>query len=408
MRGNSRILTIALLIPFLVFMMSFGRDSAAGAPGGEERSDIAGGNNAFTLALYNLLRTQDGNLFFSPFSIRTAFAMAYSGARGNTAEQMAAVLHFPKTQTTFHSEMGAFIEDLNGSGGRKYRLAIANALWGQKGYPFLEEFLKLNRENYHAGMKLVDFSQHTEQVRKTINSWIERKTANKIKDLLKPGILSSDTCLVITNAIFFKGTWVHQFAKENTQVGAFTTLAGNTVDVAFMRQTAGFGFYENSTLKLLEMPYKGDRIAMTILLPLQADGLPGLERALSTGRIERWLNGMVETAVDVKLPKFAFTSEFELSSALKSLGMVEAFKPGADFSGMTGFIELFISAVVHKALVDVNEKGTVAAGATAIVFDRTSMPQSEFHADHPFLFLIRDTTTGAILFMGRVADPSLV
>jgi serpin B len=397
---------VVLSASLLVAVMSFDQVSVGEAFIKDEQLTIAEGNNAFTIALYGLLRAEEGNLFFSPFSIRTAFAMAYGGAKGDTAAQMASVLFFPSDQTGFHSEMGAFIDDLNSSGGRKYLLAVANALWGQKGYPFLGEFLKLNKENYRAGLKLVDFENETEQARQTINKWVERKTFKRIQELLKEGVLSQGTVLVLTNAIYFKGTWVSQFSKDNTVDGNFTKLDGSVVTVPFMNQTGGFGFYEDGAVKVLEMPYEGDRMAMAIILPVKSNGLGELEQSLTAKMLEQWLGGIEQTSVVLKLPKFTFTSEFELSERLKSLGMVDAFEAGrADFTGITKLPELFISAVVHKALVDVNEKGTVAAGATAIVFNKASFPSQEFIADRPFLFLIRDTTTGAILFMGRMADP---
>jgi len=389
-------------------------------PASNENKDIqavVGGNSQFALELYARLRGNEGNLFFSPYSISTALAMTYSGARGTTAGQMAQALRFPTehnkglmSDERLAAAFGKLQKSLKADPKREgYELSVANALWGQRGYDFLEEFLEIVETNYGGRLGEVDFAAATEKARRIINAWVEEKTKNKIKELIKPGVLSSMTRLVLTNAIYFKGAWDTPFQEAATRPAAFTLSGGNKVDVPMMHQSDRFKYAEIESFQALELPYAGDDLSMVILLPKKTDGLSDFEKKLTAKNLSDWLSRLAKRKVIVSIPKFEMTSQFSMASVLKSMGMPDAFAPRkADFSGMNGRRDLFISAVVHKAYVEVNEEGTEAAAATAVAISVTSMPTDRpptFRADHPFLFLIRHNQTGSILFIGRVTNP---
>ncbi len=371
-----------------------------------ERKAVVEGNNAFALDLYAKLRDQEGNLFLSPYSISTALAMTYAGARGNTEKQMADVLHFDLPQGRLHPAFRQLIERMNAQGkGNSYQLSVANALWGQKGYGFLKEFLDLTKASYGAGLREVDFVGATGAARRTINDWVVRKTEGKIKDLIKRGILDFDTCLVLTNAIYFKGNWASRFNERYTKDSPFSIAPDEKVRVPMMYQMRKFRYMEGDVFKALELPYVDNELSMVILLPRSVDGLGELERLLTTENLNKWLGSVREQEVRVYLPRFKMTSEFRLDKVLQSMGMTDAFSGRVDFSGMTGRKALSISAVIHKAFVDVNEEGTEAAAATAVVMKRGGPPGPVFRADHPFILLIRDNRSGNILFVGRLVNP---
>jgi serpin B len=369
-------------------------------------------NNAFALDLYHQVSGMDGNLFFSPYSISTALAMTYAGARGETAAEMAKTLHFTLGQDELHPAFGQLIRDINGDGkDRKYQLTTANRLWGQKGYDFQADFLKLTQKDYGAGLQEVNFAGAPDAARKTINAWVEEQTKDKIKELLQPGIITGNTRLVLTNAIYFKASWFRPFRKEATAPGKFRLPDGTSVDVPMMHQTESAGYLKGDTFALLDLPYERGDLSMIVLLPKEVGGLPALEKELTAEKLGTWLAKRQPAEVRLTLPKFKMTSEFLLNGALAKLGMKKAFDPKqADFSGMTTRDQLFISAVVHKAFVDVHEAGTEAAAATAVVMEKKDaaggVPEPiPFTADHPFIFLVRDNRTGSVLFMGRVARP---
>lgn len=372
--------------------------------------NAAEANNRFALDLYPKLKKGDENLFYSPYSISTALAMTYAGARGGTAEEMARTLHFDLPADRLHPAYAQMIRDLNEAGKKgDFQLSVANRLWGQKGEPFLKDFLDLTERNYGAGLSQVDFVGDTEGARKTINDWVEKQTAEKIKELIGQGVLSAATRLVLTNAIYMKAEWLAKFKKQDTSPAPFFAAGGREIQATTMHRTTAFGYAEAEGLQVLEMVYKGDRLSMVILLPRQKDGLAGVENGLAEN-LSKWLAQLKTQSVRVALPKFKATKEFSLGQTLQSLGMVKAFGGAqADFSGMNGKRDLFISAVLHKAFVAVDEEGTEAAAATAVVMELSAIlrPEQipEFRADHPFVFLIRDRQTGAILFMGRVTEP---
>jgi serpin B len=394
----------------LITVLLAGMTNSVKAAIDPNQQTVVAGNNKFALELYRNLQSREGNLFLSPYSISTALAMTSAGARGQTEKQMAETLCFaPMKNEQFHKAFGKIIKQLNASGEKGgYELTVANALWGQKDYKFLPEFLTLVRENYGGDLQQVDFVKQTEAARKTINTWVEDKTKDKIKELIKPGTLDSMTRLVLTNAIYFKGKWESQFKPEQTQDAPFTLLGGQNINTPMMHQTGKFGYMETDILQALEMPYVNNDLSMVILLPKKLDGIKELEKELVSDNLAGWLGKIHKREVQVFFPRFKMTSEFELARILDAMGMPDAFSSKADFSGMTDNRELFISAVVHKAYVEVNEEGTEAAAATGVAMKLTSVapPPPVFRADHSFIFLIRDNQTGSILFLGRLANPA--
>jgi serpin B len=378
----------------------------------EQKANVAAlvkGDNAFAFDLYDQLRGQDGNVFCSPYSISTALAMTSAGARGDTAAEMAKALHFTLSPDELHRAEAAVLAGLNAGGKpRGYQLSVANALWGQQGYGFKDDFLKLTQAHYGAGLREVDFARDAEAARQSINAWVSQETKDKIKDLLPKGVLNNLTRLVLTNAIYFKGDWASQFKKDRTRDEDFQTGA-DKVKTPLMHQTARFKYLDADTVQLLELPYAGKELSMVVLLPKKVDGLAQLEQTLAADKLAGWLGKLREQEVVVSLPKFKTTCEYSLKGPLEALGLKKAFGSTADFSGMNGKSrDLFLTAVVHKAFVDVNEEGTEAAAATAVVVTLSAaMPvRAEFRADHPFVFLIRDTRTDSVLFLGRIVNPT--
>ena len=347
--------------------------SAPGAPGAEmkplataDRTAVTEGNNVFAVALYGRLRHQSGNLFFSPESISTALAMAYAGARGSTASEMAKTLDFTLPPDKLHPAMGAQLRDLNAPH-EGYQLSVANALWAQQGYTFLDDFLSLLKTDYGAGLNQVNFKGATEAARLTINQWVEQKTQDKIKDLLQPGALGSDTRLVLTNAIYFKGDWETQFEKAQTRDEDFHLSPAQKTTAPLMHREGRFSYFDGGTFQILEIPYQSKELSMIIFLPKDAGGLSTLEQSLTGSNLQQWLGKLASVPkVIVTMPKFKMTQQFELGSTLSAMGMPQAFSGSADFSGMTGHRDFAISNVIHKAYVDVNEEGTEAAAATAV------------------------------------------
>lgn len=434
---NRLIKILFILLFFAVLLIQVPMVSGAKRSGSQEiprdLQILVAGNTEFALVLYHQLRqdlgkeNEEWNLFFSPYSISTALAMTYAGARGDTEAQMAKALHFPQadlfksgslmnrtilppwSRERLHNTFAQLGKELNGEGTeRGYELHVANALWGQKGYEFLPEFLSLTQKHYGAGLQEVDFICAAEPARLDINKWVEGKTNQKIKDLIPSGVLNSLTRLVLTNAIYFKGDWKHQFQERFTKEAPFYVTAGKTVQAPLMLQRKEYNYAEPDDVQILELPYKSGQLSMIVFLPKTRDGLEKMEKSLTPGKLTDYLKKLRTTDVIVHLPKFKLTSEFSLKKILSALGMPDAFSPlKADFSGMTKKEKLFISAVLHKAFVDVNEEGTEAAAATGVVVGTTSvqMPPKEFRADHPFLFLIRDNRSESILFMGRLTNP---
>jgi serpin B len=376
-----------------------------------DRATLVKGNNQFAIDLYGRLRDTKGNLFFSPYSISTALGMAYGGARGDTAAEMARTLHFTLEPRQLHPAFHQLQSELQGEASkRKYKLTTANRFWGAKGYPFQPDYVKLTRDNYGAEVSELDFHKAPEQSRETINAWVEKQTNDKIKELLQRGMVTPDTRLVLTNAIYFKAAWLDQFSEKATKKESFKLGGDVRTQVDMMHQTVNCPLLDTGTFQVVSLPYEQNDLSMVILLPKDADRLPDLEKLLTSAKLDDWRKQMSEHQVALSLPRFKITSTFSLETVLAAMGMPLAFSGRADFSGITTAEGLMISKVIHKAYVDTNEKGTEAAAATAIVFAPTGLPiqrpQATFRADHPFVFVIRDTRTGSILFMGRVANPA--
>jgi serpin B len=371
------------------------------------------GNTAFAFDLYARLCVGEGNLFFSPYSVSTALVMTYAGAREDTARKMADTLHFSMAPERLHpafAELQAGLNKVQEAGNVK--LSVANSLWPQQGHPFLAEYLSLIEKHYGVSITSVDYStdKAREATRQTINHWVESRTQDRIKELVQPEHLNGATRLVLTNAIYFNGKWENQFDPQDTRDDAFYLSATKSVPVSTMHQTEVFRYASDSSVQILELPYRGGELSMLILLPARIEGLGQLEKRLSVGNLKRWRDLLEETRVIVSVPRFKMTWGTGLKAVLQEMGMKKAFDwPGANFAGLDGDPAWFcIGEVVHKAYVDVNEEGTEAAAATAVVMMLGGMPTKppEFRADHPFLFLIQDKATGSILFLGRVADPT--
>jgi serpin B len=419
------------VISALLVMVMVGLGACSRAAGGEvlqsekprdtapevsasDLTSLVAGNSAFAFDLYQQLKDKEGNLFYSPYSISLALAMTYGGARTETEEQMADALRFSLPQNRLHPAFNALAlaldsrgEGAQGKDGEGFRLNIVNAIWGQQDYPFLGDFLDLLAVNYGAGLRVLDFIGATEESRVTINDWVSDQTEGRIKDLIPAGAITTITRLVLTNAIYFNAAWEYPFEKDMTEDGIFYRLDGSEVTVPMMSQKETFGYGEGDGYQAVELPYDGNELSMVILLP--ASGRFGaFEEALDAAQVDGIIGGMEHRQVILTMPKFEFDSSFSLKEALSAMGMPLAFSEMADFSGMTGNRDLFIMDVVHKAFVSVDEEGTEAAAATAVIMGETAMPPSEaveVTIDRPFIFLIRDIETGAILFVGRTLDP---
>jgi serpin B len=383
--------------------------------GPSERALLVEGNSAFAFDLYQALKEKDGNLFYSPYSISVALAMTYAGARGDTAEQMAATLQFLLEQERLHpafnsldAELASRGEGAAGKDGEGFRLNIVNAIWGQKDYEFLSAFLDALAENYGAGLRIVDFINETEQSRLTINDWVSDQTEGRIEDLIPEGVITLLTRLVLTNAIYFNAAWESPFAEQMTANGSFYLINGGQVIVPMMRQTESFGYTDGEGYQAVELLYDGDELSMVILLPASGD-FEAFEEGLRADKVSDIIGSLQLAQVALTMPKFEFDSEFSLKDTLAEMGMPVAFSTGADFSGMTGKRDLYIAEVVHEAFVAVDEAGTEAAAATAVPMELTAVPEPivEVTIDHPFIFLIRDIETDAILFVGRVLNPGV-
>jgi serpin B len=374
---------------------------------------VATGNNGLAFDLFRQLGAQKPNgenLLISPISISTALAMTYAGARGNTATQMADVLRLNGlAEESIHQGYGELIADLNAPR-EGYELNVANRLFGQEGFSFRQNFLDQLAGSYGAPLEQLDFAGNTEPSREHINDWVADQTNQKIKDLLPPGSITQDTALVLTNAVYFNGAWKNRFAEESTADAPFYRNDGSVGETPLMYQQNYLKHAEFEDFQMLEIPYAGDDLTMVVMLPNERDGLAALEASLDAERFQDSVESLEQRKVNLFLPKFTFRDDASLRTPLEELGMTDAFQ-NADFSGIAAGGGLAISDVVHKTFIDVNESGTEAAGATAVIIETTSVNPNPpaiplFRADHPFLFGLRDTHTGSLLFLGRMADPA--
>ena len=374
---------------------------------------LVDGNSAFTFELYQALRRSDENLFYSPYSISLALAMTYASARGETEQQMADTLHFVLSQNHLHPAFNSLDMELSergegaqGKDSKGFRLNIVNAIWGQKDYEFLSGFLDVLAENYGAVLRILDFVKSPEDSRITINKWVSDQTEDRIKDLIPQSAIDSLTRLVLTNAIYFNAAWQFPFKEDATSDGNFYLLDGGETIVPMMKQTESFGYAEGDYYQAVELPYDGQELSMVILLS-RAGQFETFEDSMSYGSVQGIISGLESHEVNLTMPKFEFESEFSLAQTLAEMGMPVAFSANADFSGMTGNRDLSIDEVIHKSFVSVDEAGTEAAAATAVIMKLTATPGMpvDVTIDRPFIFLIRDIETRAILFIGRVLNP---
>jgi serpin B len=370
---------------------------------------LVAGNTAFALDLYRTLAADPGNLFCSPLSVSTALAMTHAGARGETEAEMAAALRFPLPRERLHAAFGALWGSLAALEVKDaLSLRSANGLWLERSFAFLDSYLFVVKSSYDAEFRSADFAGAAESARQEINAWTEERTAGRITDLVPPGSLTPETALVLVNAVWFKAAWAERFEKESTTGVPFRVNATRHVAAQMMSRTGTYRYAVDELAQIVELPYVGGRMSMVVVLPRAYDGLAAVEAALSPERLAAWTAALGETRVALSMPRFRVERAFSLNDALAALGMRRAFTD-ADFSGMAEGGGLFISEVLHKAFVDVDESGTEAAAATAVIMMKAAMPMPSepvvFRADHPFLFLIRDRTTGSVLFVGRLCDP---
>ncbi len=380
---------------------------AAALPAADSRMVPA--MTAFTTDAYKQLARGDGNLILSPFNIGTALSMVLAGARGKTAQEIESVLH-THYDSAYDAALGELLAGLKKSGNADgNELHTANGLWVQQGFPLEPAFESILANHYQAPLNPLDFVRNPEGARSRINRWTEEQTNEKIKNLFPAGSLDASTRMVLTSAIYFYGRWQAPFQSTQTQPAPFTLPSGTTVQTDLMNQTANFRYADEPTAQILEMRYAGTGMAFDVLLPKVSDGLPALEKLLTPGNLKGWCGNLAGRSVQVSLPKFRIESQFSLTKALSAMGMPDAFTSHADFSGITTKEKLYISDAVHKAFVDVSERGTEAAAATGFAMRAAAMRRPEppvvFRADHPFLFLIRDTNTDTVLFIGRLTNP---
>jgi serpin B len=375
-------------------------------------------NRQFALGLYRRLAAQYGgqNLFFSPCSISIALAMAYAGAEGDTETQMAGALHYTLAENELHAAFNEESRQLNSRGqgaagvdGEGFRLNVINSIWGQTDYPFLDAFLDCLALNYGAGLRIVDFMNKPEECRTTINGWVEEQTEDRIEELLPQGSISTLTRMVLVNAVYFNAAWANTFEESATRQGEFHLLGGGTVQSDIMHQTEQFSYLNGDGFKAIALPYDGNELAMILVIP-DAGQFAVFESNLTIEQLDGIVSGLSSARVALSMPKWQFeTPSISLREMLRQMGMTDAFQPDkADFSGLANVTEpLFISDVVHKAFVAVDEEGTEAAAATAVIIGTTSMPPPPvpLDIDRPFIYFIRDIATDTIVFMGRVTDP---
>ena len=416
---------ISIFMMFLAFVITGCSAEEAVAQSKESRitspnvngSDVYSlneGNREFAYDLYHSVRHEEGNLFFSPYSISIALAMTYAGASGDTEMQIKETMSFSLPQDRLHPAFNVLDQTLVQRGqeakakdDQGFRLNIVNAIWGQEGYEFLIEYLDTLAMNYGAGIWLLDFVGDPEGSRNTINQWVSDQTEGRIDELIPQGIIDSLTRLVLTNAIYFNAAWEYPFDESWTKPGIFHTQAGEQVEVPMMKKAKCFAYDSGDGYQAVELPYSGRELSMLILVP---DGgrFDEFENSLDRDFVENVVDRLDQKQIALWMPKFEFEDRLRLADTLSAMGMPAAFSMQADFSGMDGTKDLFIMDVIHQAFVSVDEAGTEAAAATAVVMPLKSAQIEdpvELNIDRPFIFLIRDKLTDTILFLGRVADP---
>jgi serpin B len=402
-----RITLVSLIIPAVLHVSAFSVEEQKGAP---KISRPVAGNNEFTLDIYRKMAAPGKNLFISPFSMVTAFSMVYAGSRGATSREIEKVFRFKATGEDTAREWSALMEDMKARAkGGKYRLDSANRVWIGKNISPVKTFTAVMKKYYDAGLKQLDFAGEPEESRAAINRWVASNTGDKITGLVPEGAITKATNLVLTNAVYFLGTWERPFDDKATAKADFFVTPARKTEVDMMKSFGHYKYFENNELQAVSLPYKSkgggnDGLSMIVLLPKGRAGIAGLEKKLTTINWKKWNASLENNEVSVYLPRFEVTSFASLAELLRQMGMTTAFTPQADFSGMAPGVA--ISEAFHKAYVKVNEKGTEAAAATAVIMVKANGGKKyTFRADHPFIFAICDNVTGAILFIGRVEDP---
>jgi serpin B len=384
-------------------------------PATNPSAPAADGEAKFAADLYAALRARPGNLFFSPLSVDAALSMTAAGARGQSAAQMAALLHAPADSTDYDRQMGQLLAgyqtahpgagDQSAQPGAGYEIHVANALWLQNDFPFLPAYTDRVRQNYGADLNAIDFSKPAAAADR-INAWVATETKNKIPTLVSAGSIQPDMRLILTNAIYFKGDWTVPFRSSATHPQAFHPMPDTSRDVPMMHGKFDAGYVETDDAQALQLNYKGDQLAMLILLPKAGTTLADYEKSLDSAKLSDIASRLSTRKIKITLPKFKLETTTELTDTLQAMGLTDAFGDRADFSGIDGRKDLRITGVIHKAYVNVDEQGTTAAAATGIMVGAMAVFADEptFVADRPFVFVIRDVNTSAILFMGRVTD----
>jgi serpin B len=370
--------------------------------------NITEGNNKFAINLLQKLASATDNTFYSPYSISTALFMTAGGAKNETQNQMLSVLCQKENTPEYHQKFGEQIALVEKK--EKIQLNVANSIWMQKGFKFLPNYIDLLNKAYKTKMNECNFAANADNEAKKINKWVEGKTKDKIKNLIAPGVLKSNTKMVLVNAIYFYGGWNKEFNKEETKEDNFYLANNSTSKAKFMHAEYQMKYASDKDFQLLSIPYQNNEASMLVFLPKSKENFDNALKSITYEKYELLYNLLMNRKVYLSLPKFTLTSQFELSQTLSEMGMPLPFSDGADFSGMSTQDELKIDKVIHKAFVDVSEKGTEAAGATAVIMTtKSAMPEKEeiiyFKADHPFIFMIRDNTTGQVLFVGVINKP---
>ncbi len=406
------------MIVFALFVLSaflmFGCTSPEPNINSDNINPVVDANNQFSIDLYSEYKLEEGNIFFSPYSISTALAMTYEGAEGQTKEEMASVLHYPANKTILKEVNLGLYQSIN-TGNNEYTLKTANALWGQKDYNFKDSYIQDIETYYKGHLTNLDFINNPTPSADEINTWCDKETNGKIDKIISPELISIDTKLILTNAIYFKGEWKNGFDSDLTVKRDFYASENKTVevDMMFMGEEK-FSYTEDENVQVLEMSYKGEDISMIIILPKE-NNLTKIENSLTLEKINDWKSKLSnEEIYELYIPKLKFDKEYKMKDKLSEMGMGTAFSDYADFSGMNaeGKTGLKISQIIHKSYIEMDEKGTEAAAATAVVTEDFAAMDPDpnaiiFNANHPFIFIIQDKETGTILFMGRFSNPTV-
>lgn len=406
-------ITLIFLQIILVSCSSGNKVSEQTAIENEEKTPIEMRNNQFAFDLFKAINSShDENLVISPFSISTALAMTYAGADGNTAEEMAQTLYFYSGQEKFHKDFSAWMNAIIEKGEVKDKLQVANSLWPQEDYPFREDFVNLIKEYYESALFKVNYRGDREQIRQRINTWVENHTNQLIRNLIKPGVLTDDTRLVLVNAIYFLSDWKIAFDEKVTHTAPFYITPEKPVNVPLMYMEDDLRYAETEDFQIIELEYEGGDFSMVAVLPAEDTNIDKFINEFDVVTFMQTLDIMEKKKVEVYLPSFKVRSNFDLEKLLAEMGMPEAFSNRADFGRMTDLQDLKIDKVIHEAFIDVNEEGTEAAASTAVVIIRKSAmvdppEKTIFRADRPFVYAIKDNSTQSILFMGKTINPAL-